>query len=161
MSTLKELRIAKRLTQEEASVLLGVSLRSYKTYENDEGKIGTLKYNYMLEQLEKHVQLDEEHGLLTLDEIKSACKAVLDEYPVKYCILFGSYSKGIATEKSDVDLLISTEITGLRFFGIAERLRTALKKKVDLLDLKQLSENRDLIDEILKDGVKVYEQYEK
>ena len=152
MSTLKELRIAKGLTQEEASVLLGVSLRSYKTYENDEGKIGTLKYNYMLEQLEKHVPLD---------EIKSACKGVLDEYPVKYCILFGSYSKGAATEKSDVDLLISTEVTGLRFFGIAERLRNALKKKVDLLDLKQLSENRDLIDEILKDGIKVYEQSEK
>ena len=35
MSTLKELRIAKGLTQEQASVLLGVSLRSYKTYEND------------------------------------------------------------------------------------------------------------------------------
>ena len=58
-------------------------------------------------------------------------------------------------------MLISTEVTGLRFFGIAERLRTALKKKVDLLDLKQLSENRDLIDEILKDGIKVYEQSEK
>ena len=161
MSTLKELRIAKGLTQEEASVLLGVSLRSYKTYENDGSKVGTLKYNYMLEQLEKHVPLDEEHGILTLDEIKDACKTVLDEYQVKYCILFGSYAKGVATDKSDVDLLISTEVTGLRFFGIAERLRTALKKKVDLLDLKQLSENRDLIDEILKDGIKVYEQSKK
>ena len=66
MSTLKELRIAKGLTQEEASVLLGVSLRSYKTYENDEGKIGTIKYNYMLEKLEKHIPLDEEHGVLLL-----------------------------------------------------------------------------------------------
>ena len=158
---IKCLRLAKGLTQVEASFLLGVSLRSYKTYENDEGKIGTLKYNYMLEQLEKHVSLDEEHGILTFDEIKNACKSVLDDYPVNYCILFGSYSKGVATEKSDVDLLISTEVTGLRFFGIAERLRTALKKKVDLLDLKQLSENRNLIDEILKDGVKVYEQSEK
>lgn len=161
MSALKELRLSKGLTQKEACVLLGVSLRSYKTYENDDGKIGTLKYNYMIERLEKYVPIDEEHGILTLDDIKSACRSVLDEYPVKYCILFGSYSKGAATEKSDVDLLISTEITGLRFFGIAERLRTTLKKKVDLLDLKQLSENRDLIDEILKDGIKIYECSEK
>ncbi len=161
MSTLKELRIAKGLTQEGASALLGVSLRSYKTYENDESKIGTLKYNYMVEQLEKQVALDEEHGILTIDEIKSACKTVLNEYSVKYCILFGSYAKGSASEKSDVDLLISTEITGLRFFGIAERLRTALHKKIDLLDLKQLTDNRDLIDEILKDGIKVYEQSEE
>lgn len=161
MSTLKEMRISKGLTQEEASVLLGVSLRSYKTYENDEDKVGTLKYNYMLHEIEKHISLDEEHGILTLDEIKNACKTVLDEYSVKYCILFGSYAKGLATEKSDVDLLISTDVTGLRFFGIAERLRNELHKKVDLLDLKQLSENHDLIDEILKDGVKVYEQCEK
>lgn len=158
MSTLKELRIAKGLTQEQASVLLGVSLRSYKTYENDEGKIGTLKYNYMLEQLEKHVPLDEEHGILTFDEIKSACKDVLDEYPVKYCILFGSYSKGVATEKSAVDLLISTEVTSLRFFGIAERLRKVLRKKIDLLEVRQLSNNQQLLDDILRDGIKVYEQ---
>ena len=85
----------------------------------------------------------------------------LNEYDVKYCILFGSYAKGKATEKSDVDLLISTEIVGLRFFGIAERLRETLHKKVDLLDLRQLADNQALIDEILKDGVRVYEQSEK
>ena len=156
MSSLKELRIAKGLTQEGASVLLGVSLRSYKTYENDQGKVGTLKYNYMLEQLKKYVSLDEEHGILTLDEIKNACKAVLDDYSVKYCILFGSYAKGGATEKSDVDLLISTDVTGLRFFGIAERLRNVLHKRVELLDLKQLINNKDLIDEVLMDGIKIY-----
>lgn len=158
MSTLKELRMSKGLTQEEASTLLGVSLRSYKTYENDEGKIGTLKYNYMVDQLERYVTLDEEHGILTIDEIKNVCKSVLDEYSVKYCILFGSYAKGTASEKSDVDLLLSGEVTGLRFFGIAERLRNALHKKVDLLDLKQLTSNQDLLDEILKDGVRIYEK---
>ena len=155
------MRIAKGLTQEDARILLGVSLRSYKTYENDESKIGTLKYNYMIEKLEKHISLDEEHGILTVDNIKKACKSVLDEYPVMYCILFGSYAKGTATEKSDVDLLISTEVTGLRFFGLAERLRTALQKKIDLLDLNQLTENPALINEILKDGIKIYEQSKK
>jgi predicted nucleotidyltransferase len=107
------------------------------------------------------VVLDEEHGKLTLDEIKAACKAVLDDHTVKYCILFGSYAKGTPTEQSDVDLLISTEVSGLRFYGIAERLRNELHKKVDLLDLRQLTDNRDLLDEILKDGVKVYEQAER
>ena len=161
MSTLKKMRISKGLTQEEASALLGVSLRSYKTSENDESKVGTLKYNYMIEQLEKQVTLDEEHGILTLEQIKKACKTVLDEYSVKYCILFGSYAKGSAGEKSDVDLLISTDVTGLKFFGIVEGLRNELHKKVDLLDLKQLTNNSELLDEILKDGIKVYEQSEK
>lgn len=161
MSTLKELRLSKKLTQQEAATILGVSLRSYKEYENNDSKVGTLKYRSMVNELEKYVVLDEEHGILTLDEIKEGCKAVLDKYDVKYCILFGSYAKGKATEKSDVDLLVSTEIVGLKFFGIAERLRETLHKKVDLLDLRQLADNQVLIDEILKDGVRVYEQSEK
>ena len=161
MSTLKQLRLSKKLTQQDVATILGVSLRSYKDYENNESKAETFKYRSMVSELEKYVVLDEEHGILTLDEIKEGCKSVLDEYDVKYCILFGSYAKGKATEKSDVDLLISTEIAGLKFFGIAERLREELHKKVDLLDLRQLTDNKALIDEILKDGVRVYEQPEK
>ncbi len=161
MSALKNLRLSKKLTQKEASDYLGVSLRSYKDYENNESKTNTLKYRSMVSELEKYIVLDENHGILTLDDIKSGCKKVLDEYNVKYCILFGSYAKGSATEQSDVDLLISTDIVGLRFYGIAERLRDELCKKVDLLDLRQLTENNDLLDEILKDGIRVYEQSEK
>ena len=161
MSTIKQLRLSKKLTQQDVATILGVSLRSYKDYENNESKAETFKNRSMVSELEKYVVLDEEHGILTLDEIKEGCKAVLNEYDVKYCILFGSYAKGKATENSDVDLLISTEIVGLKFFGIAERLREALHKKVDLLDLRQLADNQALIDEILKDGVRVYEQSEK
>ena len=38
MGELKELRIEKELTQQEAADLVGVSLRSYKSYENEEEK---------------------------------------------------------------------------------------------------------------------------
>ena len=161
MSTLREVRSEKGLTQQQASALLGVSLRSYVTYENDTSKAGTFKYRYLVDTLEKQVTLDEEHGILTVDAIRKGCSSVLRAYPVKYCILFGSYAKGTATETSDVDLLISADVTGLRFFGIAERLREQLKKKVDLLDLRQLNNNPELLDEILKDGVRIYEQPEK
>ena len=156
MSTLKSLRISKNMTQKQACELLGISLRSYKEYENNEAKIGTLKYRSMVSELEAYSPLDEEHGILTLAQIQKACEDVLSDYTVKYGILFGSYAKGTPTEQSDVDLLISTDVTGLRFFGIAERLREALQKKVDLLDLRQLTDNPDLLDEILKNGVKVY-----
>ena len=161
MSELKTARTSRKLTQKQASEYLGVSLRSYKDYENNEAKRDTRKYRAMVSELEKIAALDEEHGILTMTDIKKACKDVLCGYQVKYCVLFGSYAKGRATEHSDVDLLISTDITGLRFYGIAERLREALHKKVDLLDLRQLTDNRELLDEILRDGVRVYEQSEK
>ena len=82
---------------------------------------------------------------------------MLENYDVEYCYLFGSYARGTATELSDVDLIVSTSITGLKFYGLVERLRVNLNKKVDVLDINQLVNNKDLLNEILKDGIKIYE----
>lgn len=65
-------------------------------------------------------------------------------------------SKGKAKPTSDVDLLISTDATGLKFYGLVEDIRTALHKKVDVLDINQLKDNFELTQEILRDGVKIY-----
>ncbi len=158
--TLKETRKQFNLTQAQASALLGVSLRSYKSYENDPEKAGSLKYNYMIEKLETLNQVDETHGLLTLEDIRRICEGQLVAYPVTYGYLFGSYAKGKATPASDVDLLISGEVEGLRFYGLVESLRESLKKKVDVLTPGQLLNNPQLLDEILRDGVKIYGKHE-
>lgn len=154
--TLKELRIEKGMTQEDVANFFGVSLRSYKSYENEKKKEGTLKYNYFYEKLKEYNTIDEEHGILTLEEIKDKCSSVFNEYNVNYCYLFGSYAKGKATPLSDVDLLISCDVKGLKFYGLVEKLRGILHKKVDLLETKQLNNNLELIEEILKDGVRIY-----
>ena len=156
MSALKEIRIEKGFTQSQAAKLVGVSLRSYKSYENDESKIGTIKYNYMLEQLTKINLIDEEHGILTQDSIIKKCSVVFQKYNVEYCYLFGSYAKGKAMPDSDVDLLISSDVKGLQFFALVEDLRNTLHKRVDALDIRQLNNNPNLINEILKDGIKIY-----
>ncbi len=153
---LKILRKRNNLTQKEAAELLHVSLRSYKSYENDPEKKDTIKYRYMADRLSALNPLDETHGILSIEDIQSACQTVFSEYPVEYAYLFGSYAKKKAKEESDVDLLISTELTGLRFFGLVDQLRTALCKKVDLLTIEQLKDNQQLINEILRDGVKIY-----
>ncbi len=156
MGAIKELRTEKKLTQQQAAAFLGISLRSYKSYENDAAKEGTLKYNYILDRLTTINPIDEEHGVLEPEDIKKICERVLSEYSVDYCILFGSYAKGKATETSDVDLLIASDVKGLKFYGMVEKLRTALHKKVDALSLEQLKDNLELTGEILKDGVKIY-----
>ncbi|MBR2948228.1 MAG: helix-turn-helix domain-containing protein [Lachnospiraceae bacterium] len=156
MDELKNLRIEKGMTQQEVAELIGISLRSYKTYENDEKKRGTIKYKYILEQLTKINFIDEEHGLLTVDEIKRKCTKVFEQHDVNFGYLFGSYAKGKETPTSDVDLLISVKVKGLKFYGLVEELRIALRKKVDVLDMNQLKDNLELTEEILKDGVKIY-----
>ena len=141
MGELKDLRKEKKMTQQEVADLAGISLRSYKTYENDETKSDSIKYKYLMEQLTKVNFIDEEHGLLDVDDIKRKCTKVLEQYDVNFCYLFGSYAKGKETPTSDVDLLISANIKGLKFYGLVEELRTVLHKKVDVLDMNQLKEN--------------------
>lgn len=156
MVDLKELRIEKKMTQQEVADLVGISLRSYKSYENDEEKRDTIKYNYIVEQLSKINYIDEETGILELEDIVRKCTEVFERYEVSFCYLFGSYAKGKATQTSDVDLLISANVKGLIFYGLVEEIRTALHKKVDVLDMNQLKENIELTEEIFKDGIKIY-----
>lgn len=154
--TLKELRKKKRLTQAECAHFLEIPLRTYQNYETNGAKASSIKYAYMMQKLETHGLVDEMHGVLTLSQIKEICTGVFERFSVEYCYLFGSYAKGIATETSDVDLLVSAPISGIRFYDLAETLRESLHKRVDVLNREQLTDNPELINEILKDGVKIY-----
>ena len=156
MTDLKKLRTEKRLTQQEAAARIGVSLRSYVSYENDESKKDSIKYRFLLHELEKINPIDEEHGVIPEDDLVKICIETMSDYDVDYCYLFGSYAKGTATGTSDVDLLISTKTTGLKYYELVEKLREALHKKVDLLDVKQLLKNEALLNEVLKEGIRIY-----
>lgn len=161
MNELKACRLRKKLTQKEAANRIGISLRSYITYEKDGLKESTPKYRFLLQELEKENLVDETHGILSLEMIKETCTEVFNGYPVEFCYLFGSYAKGKASEESDVDLLVSTEISGLRYYEIVECLREKLHKKVDLLNLKQLLDNEELLREVMKDGIRIFRTPQK
>lgn len=154
--TLKEIRKNKKLTQKHAATYLGVSLRTYQSYETETTKQIGFKHEYMLEKLKRYGYIDETTGVLTIDDIKKTCLNVLSEYNVDYCYLFGSYAKGIATEQSDVDLYIFTETTGLKYFEMIETLRENLHKIIDVINQVQLQNNMNLVNEILRYGIKIY-----
>lgn len=154
--SIKQLRIEKGMTQAQCADYLQIPVRTYKRYESNESKINVFKQKYILEKLNEFGRVDEEHGKLTLDDIKRICTEVFNKYSVDYCYLFGSYAKGKETEQSDVDLLVSVPLDGLKFYELVEVLRENLRKKVDLLDVSQLNKNPALLQEVLKDGVKIY-----
>lgn len=155
LMTLKELRLTKNLTQKEAAILIGISLRNYKDYENNPIKTKNYKYESMVKIIEEYNKIDEEHGILDVDYIKNIVIDVLNKFNIKSCYLFGSYAKGIAKGDSDIDFLIDSEITGLDYFGLIEELREKLHKKIDLIRLKDV-DNNELLKEIIKDGIKIY-----
>ena len=53
--TLKELRMSKDLTQEQAAILSSVSLRTMKAYENSSTLVDTPRYNAIYQALERYV----------------------------------------------------------------------------------------------------------
>ena len=153
---LKTLRLEKGLTQQQVADIIGVTRRTYITYENNENNLPMSKLDYIIDTINKYGFIDESHGILTIDQIKKICNDVFSLYNVDFAYLFGSYAKGYANETSDIDILISMPIDGMMFYEIIELLRGKLKKKVDLLDLNQLNNNAILTKEILKDGIKIY-----
>ena len=156
--TIKELRTKLGVTIKKAAEVSGVPLRTYIRYEKDEEYGNSLKRKQILFSIQKHYEITEEKGLLSIEQIKKCVNEVIVKYgdSVSFCYLFGSYAKGYAKEESDVDLCVSTSLMGLSFVGLIEDLRIELRKKVDVLRLSDMGENLELISEIMKEGIKIY-----
>ena len=69
--TLKQRRIDKGLTQAQCAGYLQIPLRTYKRYESKEEKIDPIKYQYIVTRLNEYGLIDEEHGTLTISQIRS------------------------------------------------------------------------------------------
>lgn len=96
--------------------------------------------------------------IYTIDDIKTVLYPIFSLYSIKKAILFGSYVKGLANQKSDVDLLLDSGLKGLSFVGLIEDIRTALDKEVDVFDVAHIMPQSKISSEILKDGVTIYEK---
>lgn len=89
-------------------------------------------------------------------QIQALLIPIFQEYNIRKAVLFGSYAKGIAHDKSDIDLLVDSGLKGMAFFGLLEDIVTALGKDVDLLDTSQIIPNSEVENEIAKTGVVIY-----
>lgn len=157
--TLKGTRMQYNLSQIEAANIIGIPVRSLRRYEIDEKYGSALKRQMFIDLLNKHCEITEDKGLLTIESIKQVMTDLFNnDYKgeIEFCYLFGSYAKGTAKETSDVDLYVFSSLSGLRFVGLIEKARQALHKRVDLLRSSELNNNIDLVNQIMKDGIKIY-----
>lgn len=152
-----DLRKEYGLSQLDAANICGVPLRTYVRYERDNDYGSGLKRTAMIKALNDKCEITEEKGVLSLNQIMKGVRNVIErdyQDSVSLCYLFGSYAKGYASDKSDVDLCVSTSLTGLDYAGLAEDLHRELHKTIELVRLNNAS--GELIYEIMKDGIKVY-----
>ena len=93
-----------------------------------------------------------------LPQLKHILTPVFDAYGIRKAVLFGSYAKGIATEKSDIDLLVDSKLRGLRFVGFLDEVQRTVGKNVDLFDVTHIEAGSRIDQEIQRTGVTVYEK---
>lgn len=94
--------------------------------------------------------------LYTVPELKELLTPVFEKNGVRQAVLFGSYAKGTATKRSDVDLLVDSGLRGLAFFGLLEDVASLLEAPVDLLDVTQITSGSSIDLEIRESGVRIY-----
>ncbi len=91
----------------------------------------------------------------TISEIKKKIVPILIKNDVKRAAIFGSFARGKATPKSDVDLLIEyahDDKSLLDLVGLKFELEKILKKRVDLLTYDSI---HHLLKKYILEGQKV------
>lgn len=91
------------------------------------------KNNYLLELIREDIR----PSILSIGEIKTVLKEVLEKYDIHKIYLFGSYARGEAKRKSDVDILCERGKvnTILEKEKLIEEIETRLGKDADVLFL--------------------------
>ena len=158
---MNELRRKRRdlgITQLQAANACGVSLRTYQTYEETIHPNET--YDELLQKLGEIGLLGGSNFIVSVRTIKSVVRELFPKvYPEIRCsYLYGSYARGEATGRSDIDILIVLDRPmGLKYFGIAEDLKERLHKEVDVQSYEQLLDNAPMLKDILVEGIRIFE----
>ena len=97
-------------------------------------------------------------SLSPLMDLRLLLTPVFEQYGVKRAVLFGSYAKGTADDKSDVDLLVDSGLRGLRFVSFCEDISRAAGRDVDLFDVTHIEKNSRIEREIVDTGVVIHEK---
>jgi predicted nucleotidyltransferase len=74
--------------------------------------------------------------MLTHAQIETAVKSASSKYPLRKVSYFGSYANGLATEQSDLDLLVEFDkpsVSILTIISLKHYLEDTLGKPVDVI----------------------------
>lgn len=160
---LKNVRKNLKHSQQDIAKLIGIPLNTLQNWEQNVRTPSEWVLNLMIDRIlrdsiEKEVKISKTKGILSFLSIKKIVSSIASKHHVKKVVLFGSYAKGLANPTSDLDLYMVSNLSGLPYFEFAEKLRHALKKKVDLFSQLTLEKNSPTYLEIEDTGIIIYER---
>lgn len=89
----------------------------------------------------------------SIEEIRQIVAPIAKKYNLKAVFLFGSYARGEADEKSDIDLIVDTAGTGIKgLFALGElycAFEEAFQKGIDIITVSSLEQSAHLPSEKL------------
>ena len=97
--------------------------------------------------------------MLSIEEIKSYIIPIIIKYPVEKVILYGSYARGDASDSSDIDLVVESggKMRNSKIFALGGDLLMALPVRVDVYDILEIANPSAMYENILKEGVIIYD----
>lgn len=104
----------------------------------------------------EYIKTRDEKKLYTIAELKQTLSPIFKKHKVKKAILFGSYVKGTADTRSDIDLVVETNLKGWDFYGLLGDVTNALRFPVDLIEKKSIKKGSNLEKEVENTGVTIY-----
>ena len=96
--------------------------------------------------------------IYTVEQLKTLLTPVFLRNNVRKAVLFGSYGKGVACPKSDIDLFVDSGLRGFAYYGLLDEIISAVDKKVDLIDVTEVIQGSRIEKEIDRSGVLIYEK---
>lgn len=91
--------------------------------------------------------------VLSLEKISEIVKPIALKYNVEAVYLFVSYARGEATADSDLDFLVFGGDTFKKtlIFALAEELREAFEKAVDVFEIHEVNRDSNFYDTIMRE----------
>ena len=97
-------------------------------------------------------------NMVSVNELQTELRPVFMSFGIKKAVLFGSVSKGTNTENSDIDIMVDSNLKGLKFLGLLERLKEVSGMEIDLIDVSHIEKNSAVESEIRRTGKIIYEE---
>lgn len=94
---------------------------------------------------------------LSLNEIKTIVKELLERYHAEYALLFGSYARGDATSDSDIDVIIvgGKNFVPRNIFALAEDLREMTERDADVFEMREVDTGTPFYESVMREGIRI------